>query len=91
MAKAYSIEPQTIIMTIESKSLFASKTFWLNVLMPVFMLLSMRGISVSPEDQVYIVTAVMALSNVVMRFVTEQGVYLVSPPARRWSRSDYGR
>lgn len=59
------------------KSLFASKTFWANIIGPVAMLLGIFNIDLTPEDQQVLIGAAVALQaaiNVVLRMVTRTGV-----------------
>ena len=59
------------------KSLFASKTFWANIIGPLAMLLGIFNIDLTPEDQQTLIGAAVALQagiNVVLRLVTRSGV-----------------
>ncbi len=85
MAKASMDDGSSVVTapsedTVETKSIFSSKTFWLNVLGPVFAwFATSKGINLSPDEQVGVITGVMALANVVMRFLTVQPVHLIPP------------
>ncbi len=87
MAKASMDDGSSVVTapsedTVETKSIFSSKTFWLNVLGPVFAwFATSKGINLSPDEQVEVITAVMALANIVMRFLSVQPVHLVPPSA----------
>jgi hypothetical protein len=55
------------IVFTEVKSIFASKTFWLNVLGPVFAFLATKyGLNIDADSQMQIVLAVMAIANIIV-------------------------
>lgn len=61
------------------KSIFASRTFWTNILAPAFLFVGARyGLDLEPESQAAVVTTIMAAANVGLRFVTTQPVGLTS-------------
>ena len=66
-----------------SKSIFASKTFWLNVLGPVFAWLATEyGFALTPKEQLEVIGIGMSAANVVMRFLTKTPVHVgARPPA----------
>ena len=94
MAKAYAdsdgrmVEFTVVAPQTETKSVFKDPVFWLNILGPAFMLLAARGIDISPDEKMAIIVGVMAVANVVMRFITTQGVHLLPPPPPALSLSD---
>lgn len=60
---------------MNSKSLFASKTVWMNVAMPAILAaLKAAGYTVSLEEA----TAVIGAINIILRYVTTQPVHLTS-------------
>jgi hypothetical protein len=66
---------------MDSKSIFASKTLWLNLLGPVFTLLAAHGLALTPDQQLAAIGIVMAGANIVVRLFTSQPVHIVTPPA----------
>lgn len=66
---------------MDSKSIFASKTLWLNVLGPVFTFLAAHGLDLTPDQQLAAVGIVMGVANIVVRFFTKQPVHVTAPPA----------
>jgi len=63
---------------MESKSIFASKSFWAAILAPVFSWLAAKyGFDADPEFQAAIVGAVSAVSGIVLRVVTTTPVHIV--------------
>jgi hypothetical protein len=66
---------------MNSKSIFASKTLWLNLLGPVFTLLAAHGLSLTPDQQLATVGIVMSAANIVVRLFTSKPVHVVAPPA----------
>lgn len=68
------------MQTYVAKSIFASKTFWINVAM--FFLAAMELTDVTkiiPEDWGGSIGAVIALVNLALRFTTTRPVALISP------------
>lgn len=57
----------------ETKSIFASKTFWFNLLSGVATVASMSGTVLPPNAAPYI-GAVSAVANIGLRFVTDTPV-----------------
>lgn len=64
---------------MESKSIFSSKTFWLNLAAPVFVYLSSKGLNLTPDQQMAAVAIAMSAANVAVRFFTSQAVHLAAP------------
>jgi hypothetical protein len=62
----------------EVKSIFTSKTFWLNILGPVFAFLATKyGLQVDADTQAQILLIVMAIANIVMRRFTSSPVTIL--------------
>jgi hypothetical protein len=64
---------------MDSKSIFASKTLWLNLLGPLFTLLAAHGLALTPDQQLGCVGIVMSGANIVMRLFTNRPVHVVTP------------
>ena len=65
---------------MDSKSIFASKTLWANLLAPVFLFLATRyGLQLDAEQQGAVITVAMTAMNIVLRAVTKQPVHIVAP------------
>jgi len=61
-----------------SKSLFASKTFWMNVALPAILAaLKSAGYHVTMEEAMAVIGAI----NIILRYVTTQPVHLTTPSA----------
>lgn len=72
-----SIQDQVIVA---SKSIFASKTFWANILGPVFVWLATNyGLNLDPVTQGEAITVVMALANIALRKLAVQPVHVITP------------
>jgi hypothetical protein len=57
------------------KNIFTSKTFWTNLLAPVFLWLATHyGINLDPQTQGYVIIGVMMLVNIGLRYITKQPV-----------------
>jgi hypothetical protein len=64
----------------EAKSIFSSKTFWTNVLGPVFLYLATKyGLNLDADTQAQIVLIVMAVANIILRRLTSQPVTILPP------------
>lgn len=59
-----------------NKSIFASKTFWANIVALVATVSTAFGLDLGldPESQVAIVGTVMSVVNIVLRFITKDPV-----------------
>lgn len=76
---------------MDSKSIFQSKTLWLNILGPIFLWLGAKyGLQLDADTQGAIVTVLMLIANVGMRLVTTGPVHVVAssstdatPPAQK--------
>jgi len=60
----------------DSKPFFARKTFWTNVIMLAATVSTAFGVDLGldPETQIAVVGAVMAVVNIVLRFVTKSPI-----------------
>lgn len=61
-------------MTKESKHMLTSKTFWVNLIALVAILLGTQGVAISPEEQGAMVAGILAIVNVALRLVTTKPV-----------------
>ena len=65
---------------MDSKSIFLSKTVWLNILGPVFVWLGAKyGLQVDTETQMEIVGGALGIANILMRLVTTQPIHIINP------------
>lgn len=46
------------------------RTIIINVLALVFSILAMQGVEITPEDQATVSTGILAIINIVLRFIT---------------------
>lgn len=60
-----------------SKSVFLSKTFWVNAVALVAMVASQYGFDIPVEEQAVVVTFGLALVNVVLRAMTHKAVHVL--------------
>lgn len=75
-----SDQPQIVF----PKNILSSKTFWTNLLAPVFIYLTTKyGLDLTPDQQAIIVAAVMAGVNVLLRAITNGPVGITSPMLTR--------
>ena len=66
---------------MNSKSIFASKTLWLNILGPLFGYIGTKyGLALTPDQQLAVIGIGMAGANALMRLVTRQPVHVTAPP-----------
>lgn len=64
-------------MDQDPKHILLSKTFWMNLLGPVFLWLASKyGINLDPETQAVTIFIIMSLVNIGLRYVTNQPVTL---------------
>ncbi len=61
---------------MESKSVFKSKTFWVNTVALIASIGGTMGFGFGPELQADVVAGIMAAVNIGLRFVTKQPVEL---------------
>jgi len=60
---------------VESKHWYASKTLWVNFLAIVAIILNSQfGIELDVEVQAALATSILAIINIVLRFVTSQPI-----------------
>jgi len=60
---------------VESKHWYASKTLWVNFLAIVAIILNSQfGIELDVEVQAVLATSILAIINIVLRFVTSQPI-----------------
>ena len=75
-----SDQPQIVF----PKNILSSKTFWTNLLAPVFVYATARyGLDLTPEQQVQVVTIVMGAVNVPLRTLTNGPIGITSPMLTR--------
>jgi len=66
----------------DSKSIFASKTWWMNVLGPIFAFLTTKyGLNLDADTQAQVVLIFMAVANIVMRRFTNRPVTILPSPS----------
>lgn len=72
-------------MDENTKHLLMTKTFWANLLAPIFLWLATHyGINLDAQTQGYVIIGVMMLVNIGLRYVTKQPVRLsLTKPAQR--------
>lgn len=59
----------------EPKSIFESRTFWFNLLGPVFVWVSTRyGLELNPEAQTIVILFIMTVVNIGLRRITNEPV-----------------
>jgi uncharacterized protein (DUF697 family) len=58
----------------ESKSWYTSKTIWTNAVALVASLLMVFGVELTPDQQGALVTSILAVANIALRFVTSTAV-----------------
>jgi hypothetical protein len=62
-------------LIMESKKFYQSKTFWFNVIALVVMVLGAFGYKGEvPEEWAALVPAILAIVNLVLRFITKQPI-----------------
>ena len=61
---------------METKSIFASKTFWINLFVIVAMVATNLGVDIGLDDvtKTEIATGIVAFVNLILRFVTSTSV-----------------
>lgn len=65
---------------MDSKSIFLSKTLWVNLGTAVFTWLATKyGITVDAQTQNEIIVGALAVANIGLRLITKQPVHIVSP------------
>ena len=59
---------------METKSIWQSKTFWVNIISIVAILGATYGFDIDTETQAMLATTVLAVINIILRFVTKQPI-----------------
>jgi hypothetical protein len=69
---------------VDAKSIFASKTFWANILAFIAAVATAFGfnLGLTPDVQGTLVAGIMAIVNIVLRLVTNQPVTLTGGPTQ---------
>lgn len=61
----------------DAKHLLSSKTFWTNLLGPVFLWIGAKyGINLDPDTQAVVIVIVMSLVNILVRCISHEAVTL---------------
>jgi uncharacterized membrane protein len=58
----------------DSKKWYASKTIWVNVVALIASLLLTFGIELNADQQASLVTSILAIVNIALRFATTEGI-----------------
>lgn len=58
----------------DGKKWYASRTIWVNAVALVASLLMVFGIELTADQQASLVTSILAIVNIVLRFVTTEGI-----------------
>ena len=61
------------------KAWYKSKTVWVNIIALVAIIASYFGLDITEEEQLAIATAILAIVNIALRFVTKEPVYIRRP------------
>ena len=68
----------TDIIVGEAKNILQSKTFWMNILGPLFTFLATKyGLKLDADTQVQVVLVLMAVANIILRRFTSQPVTIL--------------
>jgi uncharacterized membrane protein YvlD (DUF360 family) len=59
---------------MESKSIFQSKTFWVNLISLIAVIGTAYGLEIDTETQAVVATTALAVVNIILRFFTKQPV-----------------
>ena len=59
---------------MEPKSILASKTFWANLIALAAVMAGSAGLDIGVEEQGTLVAGIMAVVNIILRFVTKSPV-----------------
>jgi len=62
------------------KPWYASKTVWVNLIALMAVLASFKGIEITPEEQAQILTGVLAIVNILLRFTTHEPIVFKKIP-----------
>ena len=68
---------------MNSKSILQSKTFWANLLGPIFLWLATKGINLDTDTQAIVIFVVMSLCNIGLRAITDRPVNFRLPGRKR--------
>lgn len=60
----------------DSKTWYTSRTIWVNLVALVASMLMVFGVELTPDQQGALVTTILAIANIVLRFVTSSSVTL---------------
>lgn len=60
------------------KNILQSKTFWLNILGPVFVWMGAHGAALDPDTQAAVILVIMGVLNIIMRRFTTGAVTVLS-------------
>ena len=60
----------------KGKPWYKSKTIWVNLIALIAILASFKGIEITPEEQAQIVAGILAVVNILLRFITHEPVYV---------------
>ena len=66
----------------KGKPWYKSKTIWVNVVAFLATFASFKGVNVTPEEQAQIVTGILAVVNILLRFVTHDPITIKKTPER---------
>jgi uncharacterized membrane protein len=58
----------------DAKKWYASKTIWVNVVALIASLLLTFGVELSADQQASLVTSILAVVNIALRFATTEGI-----------------
>jgi hypothetical protein len=65
----------------DPKHILQSKTFWTNLLAPIFLYITMKwGIQLSADAETVIIFVIMSITNIILRLFTTQPATLLPPP-----------
>jgi len=56
------------------KPWYRSKTVWVNVVALIAVLASFKGVEIAPEEQAQIVAGILAVVNILLRFITDEPI-----------------
>lgn len=60
----------------KGKAWYKSKTVWVNIIALVAIIASYFGLNITEEEQLAIATAILAIVNIALRFITKEPVYV---------------
>lgn len=59
---------------MESKSIWQSKTFWVNLISIGAIIGAAYGFEIDTETQAILATGILAIMNIILRFITKQPI-----------------